>query len=260
MDLRPRRPARAALLLALAAAVAGGCGGGAAGADGELLVFAAASLTDAFSDVGEAFAEANPGTEVQLNTGASSSLRVQVLDGAPADVFAPADPSHLDPLRRAGQLEGDGEVFARNRLQLVVPAGNPGRVAGLADLAQDDLLVGLCAEGVPCGDLARAALAAAGVTAAVDTAEPDVRSLLSKVEAGELDVGVVYRTDVAAAGDAVEGIDLPDGLGGRDDVVATYRIAVLAGAPEPDLARAFVDFVTGPDGRAILAEHGFDAP
>ena len=213
----------------------------ACGADEQdtLDVFAASSLTDAFGAIETAF-EADHDVDVVLNVAASSALREQILAGAPADVFASANRSNLDAVADGSQ------VFATNRLQLVVPAANPGGVDGIDDLARDDLLVGLCAVEVPCGELAHEALDLAGVTASVDTEEPDVRSLLAKVVAGELDVGIVYATDVRSAGDAVRGIDL--------DVVASYPIAALT---DDEDAAAFVDFVLSEEGQAILAEHGF---
>lgn len=224
--------------------------------DGELLVSAAASLTDAFRELASAFEAAHPGVEVTLNLASSSSLRAQILEGAPADVFASASAWHVERLVEGGEVAGEPRVFARNRLRIAVPPGNPGGVGGLADFAREELLLGLCAASAPCGDFARRALAEAGVTPAIDTEEPDVRALLTKVELGELDAGIVYVTDVLAAGDAVEGVEIPEGR----DVAGDYPIAVLAGAPNPEAARAFVDFVLSPEGRAALARHGFEAP
>ena len=217
---------------------------GACGAEGEnsLQVFAASSLADAFGAIETAF-EADHDVDVVLNLAASSALREQILAGAPADVFASANQSNLDA------VTDDSQLFATNRLQIVVPADNPGAVDDLVDLARDDLLVGLCAVEVPCGALAREALDDAGVTASVDTEEPDVRSLLAKVVGGELDVGIVYRTDVLAAGDAVRGIDL--------EAVTAYPIAALT---DDDIAADFVDFVLSDDGQAMLAAHGFGPP
>lgn len=250
---RSRRPIAAALLsLAL---VASGCGDD-GGAEGELLVFAAASLTDAFADVEAAFEADNPGVDVTFNFAGSSSLREQILEGAPADVFASANGSNMTTVADAGALADEATLFARNLLQIAVPAGNPGDVTGLADFADPDLLIGLCAEGVPCGDFGREALAAARVVPEIDTNEPDVRSLLTKIEADELDAGIVYVTDVIAAGDLVEGIDIPDDV----NVIAPYPIAPLADAPNPEAAAAFVAFVLSPEGQAILARYGFAAP
>ncbi|MFV0259097.1 MAG: molybdate ABC transporter substrate-binding protein [Acidimicrobiales bacterium] len=262
----------AVLMTLVPAVVAAGCGGsagdGAASTEpvgaatdegvieGPVLVFAAASLTDAFGEMEAAFEAAHPAVDVQLNLAGSSSLREQILEGAPADVFASANEANMDQVGEAGETAGDPEVFAENRLQIAVPAGNPGGVTGLDDFADPELLIGLCAEGVPCGDFARESLAEAGVVPDVDTNEPDVRALLTKVGADELDAGIVYVTDVRAAGDLVEGIDIPE----EDNVVATYPIAELAGAPNPDAAAGFVEFVRSEDGRAILASYGFVAP
>jgi molybdate transport system substrate-binding protein len=223
------------------------------GVSGSVTVFAAASLTDAFGALASAFEDANPDASVELNFGASSALREQILAGAPADVFASADTANMDQVVEAGSVEGEPEVFARNELQIVVPAGNPGDVDGLDDFADPDLLVGLCAEEVPCGQFGRQVLANAHVTPAQDTDEPDVRSLLTKVEAADLDVGLVYATDVRSAGDAVEGIDIPE----EDNVVADHPVAALSAADEPGVAAAFVAFVLSAAGQDILASYGF---
>lgn len=225
------------------------------GADGEIVVFAAASLTDAFEEVATAFEDANPGSSVELSLASSSSLREQIIEGAPADVFASADQSNMDELVEADEASLP-EVFVRNELQIAVPTGNDARVTGLADFSREELLVGLCAEEVPCGRFGRQALANAGVDPAQDTDEPDVRSLLSKVESGELDAGLVYRTDVLAAGDGVEGIEIPE----EDNVTAAYPIAVLTRSSAPEVAAAFVAFVLADEGQAILASYGFEAP
>lgn len=222
---------------------------------GSITVFAAASLSDAFTEVADAFEASNDGVTVELSFAGSSSLREQILGGAPADVFASADEANMARLVEAGEVEAS-QVFATNRLQIVVPAGNPASVEGLDDFADPSLLIGLCAEEVPCGHLAREALDAAGVTASPDTDEPDVRALLTKVEAGELDAGLVYVTDVVAAGDAVQGIDLPAAL----DVVASYPIAATTRSRDPDAARAFIEFVLGAEGQAILERSGFEQP
>lgn len=231
------------------------CGGDDTAGDRSITVFAAASLTDAFADVAEAFESANEGVSVELSFAASSALREQILGGAPADLFASADQSNMDELVRAGEVEAPA-VFATNRLQIVVPAGNPAGVTGLRDFARSELLVGLCAEEVPCGDLAREALAAAGVTPAPDTNEADVRALVTKVEAAELDAGLVYVTDVVSAGDRVEGIEAPTGA----DVAAAYPIGTVTSSESREVADAFVAFVLGEQGQAILEQYGFGAP
>jgi molybdate transport system substrate-binding protein len=226
------------------------------GLAGEVLVSAAASLTDAFAEVAAAFEAANPGVVVVLNLGPSSGLREQILEGAPVDVFASANTSNMDRVVAAGEVAGEPVIFARNLLRIAVPSGNPAGVTGLEDFGREELLIGLCAEEVPCGDFAREALADAGVTPAIDTNEPDVRALLTKVELGELDAGITYVTDVASTDGAVDGVDIPEG----GNVAASYPIAVLAGAPNPDPAAAFVAFVLSDAGRAILADYGFAAP
>lgn len=227
-----------------------------AGLAGELLVSAAASLTDAFAEVEAAFETANPGVDVVLNLGSSSSLREQILEGAPADVFASANTSNMDQVAEAGEVEGEAQIFVLNELQIAVPADNPAGITGLDDFGSEDLLIGLCAEEVPCGSFGREALAKAGVTPAIDTNEPDVRSLLTKVEAGELDAGIVYVTDVLTTAGAVKGIEIPDDF----NVVAAYPIAALVNAPNPDAAAGFVEFVLSDEGQAILVGFGFTAP
>jgi molybdate transport system substrate-binding protein len=226
------------------------------GVEGELLVSAAASLTDAFAEVKAAFEAANPGVDVFLNLGSSSSLQEQILEGAPVDVFASANTSNMDQVVEAGEVAGEPEIFVSNLLQIAVPAGNPAGINGLDDLTNEDLLIGLCAEEVPCGDFGRQALDKAGVTPAIDTNEPDVRALLTKLEAGELDAGIVYVTDVMSARGAVEGVDIPEEF----NVVADYPIAVLVNAPNPDAAAAFVAFVLTGEGKAILSAYGFSPP
>ena len=228
------------------------------GSSGErqLLVSAAASLTDAFAEVEAAFEETNPDVDVVLNLGGSSALREQLLEGAPADVFASANVSNMDQVVEAGGVAGEATTFVTNSLQIAVPRGDPAGVAGLGDFANDELLIGLCAEGVPCGEFGRQALAAAGVTASIDTNEPDVRALLTKLEAGELDAGITYMTDVISTDGGVDGIDIPDEF----NVRAEYQVAALAEAPNPEVAAAFVEFLLSEPGQAILTSHGFAPP
>jgi molybdate transport system substrate-binding protein len=224
--------------------------------EGELLVSAAASLTDAFAEMESAFEEANPGLDVVLNLGSSSALREQILEGAPADVFASANTSNMDQVAEAGEISGEAEIFATNSLQIAVPTANPAEVTSLEDFAREELLIGLCAEDVPCGDFGRQALAKAGVVPSVDTNEPDVRALLTKIEAGELDAGITYVTDVLSASGSVEGLEIPAEV----NIVAEYPIATLAGAPNPDAAAAWVEFVLSEEGQAILTRYGFTSP
>jgi molybdate transport system substrate-binding protein len=223
--------------------------------EGDITVFAAASLTDAFTELGTTFESENPDASVEFNFGASSALREQILAGAPADVFASANTSNMDQVVDGGAAS-DPEDFVTNLLEIAVPAGNEAGVTGLDDFANPDLLTGLCAEEVPCGEFGREALAIAGITPSIDTNEPDVRSLLTKIEAGDLDAGIVYVTDVMAADDTVEGVEIP----ADDNVVATYPIAALTDAANPDTADAFVEFVLSDEGQEILGSYGFEAP
>ncbi len=223
---------------------------------GDLLISAASSLADAFAEIGSAFETAHPNVTVRLNLAGSSRLAVQILEGAPADVFAAAAAASMERVAAGGELSGEARVFARNRLQIIVPRGNPAGVTGLTDFGREALLIGLCAEPVPCGSLARTVLARAGVVPSLDSNEPDARALLTKVELGELDAAISYVTDVAAAHGAVDGVDIPQ----IDDVLSAYPIAALRGAPNARAARAFIDFVLSPGGQTILARHGFAAP
>jgi molybdate transport system substrate-binding protein len=230
---------------------AGASGAGAGDPQGSITVFAAASLTDAFDEVGAAFEDAKPGVSVEFSYDGSSSLRDQILSGAPADVFASASTSAMDAVAEGDGLAGEPRTFVTNELEIAVPAGNDAGVEGLDDFGDDSLLIGLCAEDVPCGEFGRQAL---------DNAEEtDVRSLLAKVESGDLDAGIVYVTDVRAAGDRVEGIEIPD----EDNVVAEYPIAALAGSSgssESEVAEAFVEFVLSDRGQEILRSFGFGPP
>ena len=241
------------LLLVLALSLVPACSGVSEGRE-TVYVAAAASLTDAFTEIAEVFEQTHPEVDVVLNFAGSSTLREQILEGAPVDVFASADTSNMD---QVVAVEGavDPVIFARNLLQIAVPLGNPAGVDGLEDFAEDDLLIGLCAEPVPCGALAREALANAGVVPVIDTNEPDVRSLLTKIGAGELDAGITYVTDVAAAGAPVEGVEIPD----ESNVEAEYPIAVVSKDNPPD-AGGFVDFVLSGEGQSTLREYGFIAP
>jgi len=241
----------AAVLLLLTAALAS-CA--TATDDDSVLVMAAASLTDAFSEMATAFEAANPSIDIQLNLAGSGSLREQILQGAPAGVFASANQQTMSIVIDEGEAAG-ARPFATNELVVAIPLDNPGAVDALTDLADPDRLIGLCSVGVPCGSFARDALNQLGVVASVDTNERDVRALLTKIEVGELDAGIVYATD-AVASDEVVALDLL----AEAAVDISYPIAVLNAAPNPDAAQAFVDFVLSPAGQAILDSHGFGAP
>jgi len=222
---------------------------------GSVTVLAAASLSDVFDDLAARFEAEHPGVQITLSFGGSSALAEQLVSGAPADLFASADEATMDTVTEAG-FAAEPVVFASNVLALAVPRGNPGNVTGLADLADPDLTVALCDPTVPCGAAAERLLAQEGVAASVDTLEEDVRAALTKVALGEVDAALVYRTDVLAAADRVEGIELPEAA----SVVNRYPATLLAGAAHPEVAQAFLDFLLGDVGRKALADAGFGLP
>lgn len=223
---------------------------------GTVTVFAAASLTDTFAEIADAFGDEHPDVDVVFNFGGSSGLATQIVEGAPADVFAVASGATMTTVTDAALTDGDPTVFVTNTLEIATPAGNPAGITGLADFANPDLAIALCAVEVPCGAAAKTVLDGAGIVAAPDTLEQDVKAVLSKVELGEVDAGLVYRTDVLAAGDAVEGIEFPE----AETAVGKYPIAQLVDAPNPDAAAAFIEYVLSPAGIAILTDAGFGTP
>ncbi|MCG8925937.1 molybdate ABC transporter substrate-binding protein [Lentzea sp. CC55] len=223
---------------------------------GGITVFAAASLTETFTRLGEDFEAANPGTEVRFNFAASSALARQLGQGAPADVFASAAPANMKQVTDTGAVTDTPTTFARNKLAIAVPKGNPGKIAGLADFAVADRKIALCAEQVPCGAASRKVFDAAKVTPAPDTLEQDVKAVLTKVTLGEVDGALVYRTDVRAAGGEVEGIDFAE----AGQAVNDYPIAPVAQARNAATAKAFVAFVLSDRGRSVLDQAGFVLP
>jgi molybdate transport system substrate-binding protein len=248
------RPAAVLLLLALLAAGCGGDGdGGTGGGQTEIKVFAAASLTAAFNQLGERYAAANPGTRVTFNFAGSQALATQIRQGAPADVFASADVANMGKVE---DLVSRPQVFASNRLQIVVETGNPKGVAGLADLARGDLKVVLAAPEVPAGRYAEQALDEAGVAVEPVSLEENVKAVVGKVSLGEADAGVVYVTDVTAGGDKVEGVDIP----ADQNVPATYPIATVKAGERQRQAQAFVDLVRSAEGQRVLQSFGFLPP
>jgi molybdate transport system substrate-binding protein len=222
----------------------------------EVLIAAAASLTDAFAEIGDAFAVDHPDTGIRFTFAASSTLATQVLDGAPIDVFASADTVTMGRVIEADATLDSPVVFARNRLAIAVAPGNPLGITGIADLAEPDLVLVMCAQEAPCGRYGEAILTGAGIAPVPDSLEVNPRAVVTKVALGEADAGIVYATDVLAAAATVGAVTIPDG----SNVVAEYPIAVTADGPNPDGARSFVEFVLSPTGRAILERHGFAAP
>ncbi|SDF83360.1 molybdate ABC transporter substrate-binding protein [Klenkia brasiliensis] len=229
-------------------------GGGAL--TGTLTVFAAASLTDVFTDLGDQLMADNPDLDITFNFAGSSALATQITQGAPADVFASANQTQMTVVTDAGLAEGDPTVFTENVLEIAVPQGNPAGVTGLSDFADPDLTLAICAPDVPCGAAAEQVFEAAGITAQPDTLEEDVRAALTKVELGEVDAALVYASDVQAAGDQVEGIEFPE----AEDAVNEYPICTLTGSQNPEAAQAFVDLVESDTGQQALADAGFRSP
>ncbi len=228
----------------LVGALLAACGG--TDDDTRLTVFAAASLTESFTELGATFEDDHPGVEVVFNFAGSSELVSQIADGAPADVVATADEATM------ARLDVAPIVFATNRLEIVVEPGNPLGIARLRDLDDPDLVVVRCADPVPCGAYARDVLAAADVDITPASLEQNVKAVVTKVALGEADAGLAYATDVRS-GD-VDGVEIPEAA----DVVVRYPVAVVDDADSD--ASAFVGFVTGTAGQAILAEYGFGAP
>jgi molybdate transport system substrate-binding protein len=227
---------------------------------GSITVFAAASLTHTFTEIATDFEEQNPEVSVELNFAGSSDLVTQITEGAPADVFASADERNYAKLADAGLTSGEAVDFASNTLMIAVPAGNPANISSLADLAGADVATVVCAPQVPCGAATDAVTEAAGVTLTPVSEESSVTDVLGKVTSGEADAGLVYVTDVAAAGDAVEGIAFEESTSG----VNTYPIVAVA-HPGADVGTAaivdaFIRYVAGTEAREVLAEAGFGAP
>ena len=236
-----------------------GCGG--SGSErSEITVLAAASLTGAFTRIGAHFEQANPHVTVRFSFGPSDGLATQILEGAPADVFAPASPKYMDQVRSDGPGVTGQVEFARNTLAVIVPSDNPAHVGSLDDLAVPGVKLVLAAVGVPAGDYARGILANAGIQkgalANVVSNEEDVKGVVQKVLLGEADAGIVYRTDVTPDISArVREISIPEGV----NIIATYPIAVIDGSGHTPVAKAFVRFVTG-RGQATLRTFGFLPP
>jgi molybdate transport system substrate-binding protein len=230
---------------------------------GTLTVFAAASLTDVFTELGDELEDRHPGLDVQFSFAGSSALAAQLEQGAPADVFASADEAQMARVTDAG-LAGEAELFASNRLVLAFPRDNPAgleqpEAAGIpriADLVDRDITLAVCAPEVPCGASAAEVLDRAGLGDVPDTYEDDVRAVLTKVQLGEVDAGLVYRTDVLAAGDAVGAWAFREAEAARN----RYPVAALEDAPNPEAARAFVDLLLSDEGRRVLTEAGFLEP
>jgi molybdate transport system substrate-binding protein len=264
----PRRIWAAGALALITAAAVAGCAGSSSGAkasggsssstaalSGTITVFAAASLTEAFATLGHQFEAAHPGVKVVLNFGPSSGLATQITQSAPADVFASASQKNMDQVVTAGDASGP-TPFVKNVMEVAVPPANPAHITSVNDLARTNVKVALCQSQVPCGATAAKVFTNAKLTVHPVTQEVDVKSVLSKVELDEVDAGVVYVTDVRAAGAKVKGVAIPDAV----NASTTYPIATLSHAHNPSVAAAFVDYVLSDAGKAVLSADGFEQP
>ena len=239
---------------------------GVAPAPSTLNVFAAASLTEAFGDLGRRFERSHPGVTVRFNFAGSQQLALQMEQGAPADIFASADQRWMDYARDKSLLEGEAQIFARNRMMLIVPRTNPARIGSLKDLARRGIKVVIAADAVPVGKYTREVLiklaGAEGfppqyderVLGNVVSQEENVKSVVSKVQLGEADAGFVYQSDVTrSVSRYVRSFEIPD----QYNVIARYPIAVAKGSKNAESARAFVELVLSEPGQTVLQQHGF---
>lgn len=258
------------LLVLLLGPALTGCGSSEAGEGGEpeyevtLTVFAAASLTDAFTELAETFENENPDVEVRTSFAGSPTLSAQILQGAPVDVFAPADETQMRDVNREGLVRNEPETFATNRLTIVTPEENPGDIGSYEDLAQPGLRLVLAADGVPAAEYAKESLGLANaeygdgfrrrVLDNVASREADVRAAVNRVALGDADATFAYTSDATPdVRDRVETVEVPSGL----NVTAEYPIAVLENAPHPEPAGAWVEFVLSAEGQRVLEEWGF---
>jgi molybdate transport system substrate-binding protein len=233
-----------------------GGGGGGGGGGTTLTVYAASSLTATFEEIGKEFEATHDGVDVKFSFGGSSDLAAQIQQGAPADVFASADTATMDKLVDDGLTGAAPRAFATNTLEIATPPDNPAGITTFQDLAEPGVELVVCAPEVPCGAAAQSVAEGAGVTLSPVSEEQSVTDVLAKVTSGEADAGLVYVTDVQAAGDAVHGITFPEAA----SVVNTYPVAPVKGTDEPDLAQELVDLVLGHAGQRVLRDAGFGKP
>jgi molybdate transport system substrate-binding protein len=249
-------------VLLVSAVLLAACGGGVGTASnspsssalsGYINVFAAASLTASFTALGIAFHQAHPGVGVNFNFAGTPTLVTQIEQGAPADVFASADTTNMDKLTMDGFTSGSSKIFARNQLEIVVAPGNPKGISALADLAKPGVIYITEGPTVPAGKYSLQALATAGVKVTPKSLETSVTAVISKIELGEADAGIVYTTDIQAAGSKVQGVP----IAAADNVIATYPIVAVKGTKYSDVANAFIDYVLSSTGQSTLATFGF---
>lgn len=255
-----RRAVAAGAALALLAAgcsASGGSGGGptassGGGLSGAITVYAASSLTEAFDTLKARFEKSHPGTHLTISYGASSDLATQIDNGAPVDVFASASTTNMQQVKTVGHATD----FVTNTMEIATPPGNPAHITAVRDLAAPGVKVAVCDPAVPCGAVAQQVLDNAKVTVHPTAREADVKSTLAAVESGEVDAGMVYVTDVRAAGKQVHGVPIPAGVNAR----TAYPIATLTTSKNPSLAKAFVAYVLSPEGTKVLLADGFSKP
>jgi molybdate transport system substrate-binding protein len=252
----------AVIAAVLAAAAAAGCSSsttspsaGSSPATGTITVFAAASLTESFTQLGKQFEAAHPGDTVKFSFGPSSGLATQITSGAPADVFASAAPGNMDDVVSAGDASSP-QNFAKNTMEVATPPDNPGNVESVKDLADDSVKVALCQPQVPCGVVAAEVFKNVGITVKPVTLQPDVKSVLTQVETGNVDAGMVYVTDVQAAGSKVNGVTIP----ASDNASTLYPIATINSSKHKSIAQAFMNYVLSPAGQQVLKAAGFESP
>jgi molybdate transport system substrate-binding protein len=222
---------------------------------GTITVFAAASLMETFTQLGKQFEAAHPGDTVKFSFGGSSTLATQITGGAPADVFASAAPANMDTVVNAGDASSPKD-FAKNTAEIAVPPSNPAKVTSVSDLAKSSVKVALCQPKVPCGVVASQVFKNAGITVKPVTLQPDVKSVLTQVELGNVDAGMVYVTDVKAAGTKVKGVTIPSG----QNASTLYPIATISSSMHQAEAEAFVAYVLSPAGEQVLTAAGFQQP
>jgi molybdate transport system substrate-binding protein len=230
-----------------------GTSAGRPGPSGDVVVFAASSLTESFTEMAKAFEADNSHIDVTLNFAGSGDLVTQISQGAPADLFVSADDANMKKLTDAGEAAGDPVSIAKNTMEVIVEKGNPKGITGVADLARPDLIVVLCADTVPCGKSAATVLTNAGVTVSPKSLENKVKGVVTKVSVGEADAGIVYTSDVVAAKGSADGVAIPAEI----NVVNKYPMVLTKEAHNAAAAQAFADFVTSAAGQAILARYGF---
>jgi molybdate transport system substrate-binding protein len=220
---------------------------------GTVIVFAAASLNGAFDKLGDQFEQQHPGVTLKFNYAGSSSLATSLTQGAKADLFASANTSNMDTVTKDSLAAGKPVVFAKNKLEIMVNKGNPMHITTVSDLSKSSVKVAVCAPAVPCGSYSKDVFQKAGVTVTPASEESSVSGVVTKVSLGEADAGIVYVTDVKAAGDKVTGVPIP----ADDNVIADYPIVKLKDAPNSAAATAFLTYVESPAGRQVLDDYGF---